>query len=42
MHTAKTEAEYFAALDASYAEARKYSQSLKTIIKRENLKEIFK
>lgn len=41
MINARTEAEYFAALDASYAEASRYSQSLKTIIKRENLKELF-
>ena len=42
MANARTEAEYFAALDASYAEASKYSQSLKTIINREDLKLLFK
>lgn len=38
----RTEQEYFTALDASYAEANYYSKTLKQIIKRENLKEIFK
>ena len=42
MSRATTEAEYFAALDASYAEANYYSGTLKGIIKKENLKEIFK
>jgi|DEB0MinimDraft_3_1074331.scaffolds.fasta_scaffold35046_2 hypothetical protein len=42
MSRARTEAEYFAALDASYAEANYYSGTLKGIIKKENLKEIFK
>lgn len=32
---------YFAALDASYAEGSNYSQGLKQVIKRENLKELF-
>jgi uncharacterized FlgJ-related protein len=41
MAGAKTEAEYFAALDASYAEATKYSQTLKHIIEKENLKQLF-
>jgi len=36
-----TEEKYFAALDASYAEASYYSGTLKRIIKREKLKEIF-
>jgi hypothetical protein len=38
----RNEKEYFAALDASYAEANYYSGTLKQIIKKENLKEIFK
>ena len=42
MANARTEAEYFAALDASYAEASQYSQTLKSIIQKENLKELFK
>lgn len=42
MSNARTEAEYFAALDASYAEATYYSGTLKNIIKKENLKAIFK
>ena len=42
MSNARTEAEYFAALDASYAEASQYSGTLKGIIKKQNLKEIFK
>lgn len=41
MAKARTEAEYFAALDASYAEASRYSESLKAIIKREDLKLLF-
>lgn len=41
MSKARTEGEYFTALDASYAEASKYSQSLKAIIQRENLKQLF-
>ena len=32
---------YFAALDASYAEGANYSQGLREVIKRENLKELF-
>ena len=39
---ARTEQEYFAALDASYAEASKYSEVLRGIVKRENLQQIFK
>lgn len=42
MSNARTEAEYFAALDASYAEANYYSGTLKGIIKKQNLKDIFK
>jgi len=42
MSNARTEAEYFAALDASYAEANYYSGTLKGIIKKQNLKAIFK
>ena len=38
----RNEKEYFIALDASYAEANYYSGTLKQIIKKENLKEIFK
>lgn len=41
MGGATTEAEYFAALDASYAEASQYSQVLKQKIKQENLKSLF-
>tara|TARA_S200002703_G_scaffold43808_3_gene38174 strand:- start:1492 stop:2079 length:588 start_codon:yes stop_codon:yes gene_type:complete len=37
-----SEEEYFKALDASYAEAKHYSGTLKKIIERENLKELFK
>jgi hypothetical protein len=36
------EDEYFKALDASYAEAENYSQSLKNIIEKQNLKNEFK
>lgn len=42
LSNARTEQEYFAALDASYAEASKYSEVLKGIVKRENLQNIFK
>lgn len=42
MTNARTEAEYFAALDASYAEASQYSGTLKGIIQKQNLKVIFK
>ena len=38
----KTENEYYAALDASYAEASQYSQTLKGIVKKRNLKKLFK
>lgn len=36
------EEEYYKALDASYAEADHYSQALKRIVKKQNLKQIFK
>jgi flagellum-specific peptidoglycan hydrolase FlgJ len=36
-----SEQEYYDALDATYAEAFKYSEKLKEIIKNEKLKEIF-
>jgi len=36
-----TEAEYYQALDASYAEAGEYSSKLKQIVERENLKDLF-
>lgn len=36
-----TEAEYYQALDASYAEANQYSTNLKRIIERENLHSLF-
>jgi uncharacterized FlgJ-related protein len=42
MSDARTEQDYFAALDASYAEANKYSATLKHIIQKENLRQIFK
>jgi len=42
MSNASTEAEYYAALDASYAEANQYSETLKHIVKKENLKKYFK
>jgi hypothetical protein len=38
----KTENEYYAALDASYAEASQYSQTLKGIVEKRNLKKLFK
>lgn len=41
MASVKTEEEYFAALDASYAEASKYSQTLKNIIEKEQLRKLF-
>jgi len=37
----KTEEQYFEYLDQSYAEAENYVESLKVIIQRENLREIF-
>ena len=36
-----SEDEYYQALDASYAEAGKYSQMLKQIVEKENLKDLF-
>jgi len=42
MSDARTEQDYLTALDASYAEANKYSATLKQIIERENLRLIFK
>ena len=42
MSNASTEAEYFIALDASYAEATQYSGILKQIIKKGDLKKYFK
>lgn len=42
LHNVKTEEEYFAALNASYAEAGDgYSKALKQIIKKQKLKEFF-
>jgi uncharacterized FlgJ-related protein len=42
MSNTSTEAEYYAALDASYAEAgTSYSKALKQIVEKENLKKIF-
>jgi hypothetical protein len=42
MSNASTEAEYYQALDASYAEVGgTYSKALKNLIKRENVKEKF-
>lgn len=37
----KNERQYYRALDKSYAESENYSGALKTIIERENLKELF-
>jgi uncharacterized FlgJ-related protein len=37
-----TEAEYYAALDATYAEANNYSGILKTVVEKHNLKSYFK
>jgi uncharacterized FlgJ-related protein len=43
LHNVKTEEEYYAALNASYAEAGDgYSKALKEIIKKQKLKELFK
>jgi hypothetical protein len=41
MGGANNEDEYFAALDASYAEANQYSQVLRQKIKQENLRSLF-
>jgi uncharacterized FlgJ-related protein len=42
MSQVNTEEQYYAALDASYAEASQYSQTLKGIVKKRNLKKLFK
>ena len=42
MSSVSTEQEYYAALDASYAEASQYSQTLKGIVEKRNLKKLFK
>ena len=42
MSSVSTEQEYYAALDASYAEASQYSGTLKGIVKKRNLKKLFK
>ena len=41
MGRVNSEDEYYQALDASYAEAGKYSQMLKQIVEKENLKDLF-
>lgn len=42
MSSVKTEAEYYAALGATYAEASHYSTTLKKMVNDKNLKELFK
>jgi hypothetical protein len=42
MSSLHTDAEYYDALDATYAEADNYSTILKKIVKDKNLKELFK
>lgn len=42
LHHVQTENEYYAALDASYAEASQYSETLKGIVEKRGLKKLFK
>lgn len=42
MSSASSEDEYYAALDASYAEASQYSKTLKGIVEKRGLKKLFK
>ena len=42
MSSASSEDEYYAALDASYAEASQYSKTLKGIVEKRGLRKLFK
>jgi hypothetical protein len=42
MSSASSEDEYYAALDASYAEASQYSKTLKGIVEKRGLRKLFR